>query len=87
MCLGRPTIANPVGDIKELFQKHQVGLSADWDPVDFAEKIMILLEDHEMAARLGENAREVAETEYDWRILTGKLEQFYSRIIQYEKSL
>jgi glycosyltransferase involved in cell wall biosynthesis len=87
MCLGRPTIANPVGDIKDLFQKHQVGLTARWNPDDFAKKIMILLEDRELAARIGENARKVAETEYDWRILTGKLERFYSRIIQDEKSL
>jgi glycosyltransferase involved in cell wall biosynthesis len=87
MSLGRPTIANPIGDIKDLFQKHQVGLTANWDPVDFAEKIMILLDDQERAARLGDNARDVAEKEYDWRILTGKLELFYTKIIEHERPL
>ena len=44
MSIGRPTISNPYGDIKYLFDEHQVGLLADWDPQDFAQKIMTVLE-------------------------------------------
>jgi glycosyltransferase involved in cell wall biosynthesis len=87
MSLGRPTVANPVGDIKNLFQEHQVGITASWDPVDFAEKVMVLLKDSAMASRLGENARKAAETEYDWSILAVKLENFYEKILKLEQTV
>jgi glycosyltransferase involved in cell wall biosynthesis len=85
MCLGRPTIANAVGDIKKLFNEHQIGVTAAWDPVDFAEKILSVLGDPEQARKYGENARKLAETEYDWRILSIKLEEFYFKILQLEE--
>lgn len=84
MSLGRPTVANPVGDITTLFETHQIGLLAKWDPNDFADKIITLLNQTEFSAELGRNARCTAENEYDWRILVEKLENFYIRILQLE---
>jgi glycosyltransferase involved in cell wall biosynthesis len=81
MSLARPTVSNPFGDIKPLFESHDIGLLAAWDPVDFAEKIIYLLENPELACELGENARHVAVTEYDWKVLAGKLEAFYERVL------
>lgn len=85
MSLGRPTVANPVGDIKALFETHSIGLLADWDPTSFADKIIALLRRPDFAAELGRNARHTAETEYDWRILAGTLEKFYDKILRLEK--
>lgn len=85
MSLGRPTIANPVGDVKKLFERHPVGLLAGWESDDFAEKIITLVEDRDLSCELGETARRVAETEYDWRILIEKLEQFYYKICKFEQ--
>ena len=82
MCLGRPTISNPVGDIQKLFERHNVGLLADFEPTDFALKIMSLLENSELAEQIGQNARHVAVTHYDWKILAGKLEAFYYQILE-----
>ena len=77
MSLGRPTVSNPVGDIKTLFERHEIGLLANWDPADFAKKINYLLEHPEEAERIGNNARNVSATIYDWRLMIKKLEDFY----------
>jgi len=86
MSLGRPTVANPVGDIKDLFDRHQVGYTADWDENDFAEKIMMLIANPEQCEVIGRSARQVVEQEYDWRILAGKLFDFYQLILSLEHS-
>ena len=81
MSLGRPTVSNPVGDIKNLFERHAIGCLAEFEPQDFAKQIIFLLENPHISTELGQNARKVAVEEYDWRILTNKLEDFYFRII------
>ena len=58
LTIGRPTVSNPVGDIKTLFEKHDVGLLAEWSAEDFAEKIIFLLDHPEISERYGQNARE-----------------------------
>lgn len=81
MSLGRPTVSNPTGDIRTLFEHHEIGVLSEWDPKDFAAKIMFLLDHPDVANRFGENAREIALKEYDWRVLVRKLEEFYLRTI------
>lgn len=81
MCVGRPTVTNPVGDIKILFDNHKIGLLADWDPVDFSQKIIFLIENPVIANQFGNEARQVAITKYDWQCLVDKLEDFYSKIL------
>ena len=83
--LGRPTVSNPVGDIKILFEKHSVGYLAEWDPDDFAEKIIFLLENPQICAELGQNAIDVAKTDHNWENLAIKLENFYFKILEMER--
>ena len=83
--LGRPTVSNPVGDIKILFEKHSVGCLAEWDPDDFAEKIVFLLENPQICAELGQNAIDVAKTDHNWENLAIKLENFYFKILEMER--
>jgi len=87
MSVGRPTVSNPVGDIKTLFKQHRVGLLVEWDAVDFAQKIIYLIEHPEVACKLGENARWTAVTVYDWKILVQKLEAFYEQILGTDLSM
>ncbi|HZK67403.1 MAG TPA: glycosyltransferase family 4 protein [Chloroflexota bacterium] len=81
MSTGRPTVANPTGDIRTLFESQRVGLLAGWDAQEFAGQILRLIQDPGLARELGANARRVAETQYDWRILVARLEQFYMRVL------
>ena len=80
MSLGRPTVSNPVGDIKSLFEKYDIGRLAMWEPADLAENIIYLLENPKVAHRLGENARQAA-LDYDWRVLIRRLEEFYDEVL------
>lgn len=84
LSIGRPTVSNPVGDIKTLFEKHEVGLLAEWNAEDFAEKIIYLLDHPETSEQYSQNARSVAVNEYDWSILGKNLEAFYYKIVDEE---
>lgn len=81
MSLERPTVSNPVGDIKALFENEDTGLLAEWDPTDFAEKIVYLVENPRMTSRLGEDARELAVRRLDWKMPARDLEKFYSKVL------
>ena len=77
MSIGRPIVSNPVGDVKTLFEAHDIGLLAQYDPTDFSDKIAFLIEHPDLARELGANARMAAETEYNWSVLIARLEAFY----------
>ena len=81
MSLGRPTVSNPVGDIKTLIEGHEIGLLAHCEPVDFAEKIIYLIEHPDIADKLGDNARNLAITVFDWKLLICMLEDFYYMLL------
>jgi glycosyltransferase involved in cell wall biosynthesis len=85
MSLGRPTISNTVGDIKILFEEHSVGLLAECNPVDFAEKIIFLLSHPDTARQLGKTARKVAVSLYDWKVIAGRLEAFLYKVLELER--
>jgi glycosyltransferase involved in cell wall biosynthesis len=86
LSVGRPTVSNPVGDIKTLFENHEIGLLADWSPEDFAEKIIYLLDHPELSEKFSKNALIVAQNEFNWRTLAEKTETFYQHIIRLEKN-
>lgn len=84
--IGRPTIANPIGDIKPLFDTHRVGLLAEWSAEDFASKIIYLLDNPAISEKMGRCARDVAEKKFDWSILAKNLEAFYFKILEQKVS-
>jgi len=81
LSLGRPLVSHPVGDVKTLLEDYDIGRLAEWDPSDFAEKVVYLLENPDVAKQLGHNARELAVTKYDWKVLIEKLETFYYQLL------
>ena len=80
---GRPTVTNPVGDIKAMFEADPIGVLADDTPEDFAEKTVQLLDNPALAEKLGSKARAVAENKYSWEIVSKQLEGYYERIIRH----
>ena len=86
MCMARPTVSNPVGDIKRLMEQNAVGCLAAWTPEDFAQKILYLLDHPSVSAEYGRNARKVAEEQFDWKKLIVKLEDFYYKILNEEQN-
>ena len=81
MSIGRPIVSNPVGEIKKLFEKENIGLLANDDPMDFAEKIIHLFENPGLCEEMGDNGRRVAEEQFAWPLIINKLEKFYHQYI------
>lgn len=81
ICLGRPIVSNPVGEIKTLFDRHCIGLLAEWNVEDFAQKIIQILDHPDLAHQMVQRALRVARDEYDWKILIIRLEDFYIKVL------
>jgi glycosyltransferase involved in cell wall biosynthesis len=81
MAAGRPTVANPTGDIRALFEQHQIGLLAAETPLDFARAVNTLLSDPSLADSSGRNARDLTRQHYAWPPLVEKLAAFYHTIL------
>ena len=85
MAAGRPTVASPVGDVKEILEKHRAGLTANND--QFADAIRRLLADRPLRDELGHAARRVAETVFGWSHLVDRLEKFYEHLLREAKGV
>jgi glycosyltransferase involved in cell wall biosynthesis len=71
---GRPAIVNTPGWQRELVERHQAGVFArPGDPAHLAEQVLFLRDHPELAASYGHNARRLAETEFDRRMLAERL--------------
>lgn len=77
LSIGRPIVSNPVGDIKDLFDRENVGLLSKEDPDDFADKMIHLFNHPGLCEEFGNNGRRVAEQQLAWPVLTKQLEEFY----------
>lgn len=77
MAVGRPTVSNPVGEVKWLFDRYAVGVLADETPESFAEAVLGILRNPERAQSMGAEARRVAEEVFAWDKQISKLENWY----------
>ena len=80
MAAGRPTVSNRTGDIIDLFENNNIGLLASDDPEDFAAKTLELLANQKLSSEIGMRARQTAERQYDWRLLSKKLEACFIEV-------
>jgi glycosyltransferase involved in cell wall biosynthesis len=81
MAMGIPTVSNPVGDIKNLFENESVGLLCRYTSDAFYSSIDKLFCDADLSKKLGTNARIAVENKYDWNILIQQVENFYFKIL------
>ncbi|HET7091218.1 MAG TPA: glycosyltransferase family 4 protein [Anaerolineae bacterium] len=81
MAAGRPTLATAVGDVIEVMQEYEIGVLTQDAADDLAGNILALLADPERCARLGRNARQVAEQVFAWHWRVPELEAFYASIL------
>lgn len=76
MAAGRAVVASPVGDVRDIVERHRAGVLAD--DAGFAAALARLLEDRDLREACGRNARLAAETEFAWHGLIDRLEAFYA---------
>jgi glycosyltransferase involved in cell wall biosynthesis len=71
---GRPAIVNTGGWQRELVEHNEAGLYArPGDPAHLAEQVLWLRDHPEDAARYGRNARRLAETQFDRRLIAERM--------------
>lgn len=82
MASGIPVVASNRGGIPEAVQDGHTGFLADPDaPCTFTQAILRLLQNHELARRLGSAARAEVELRYTPEVVFGRLEEFYRGVI------
>ena len=86
MCIGRPTVSNPVGEVKWLYEKYDVGLLAEENPESIAAAVTTLLNSPDLADKIGRMAREVAITIFAWDKLIIDLENWYYKLLNAKKA-
>jgi glycosyltransferase involved in cell wall biosynthesis len=83
MSCGRPVVATCLASGPELVEDGISGLLADpSNPADLAEKINLLLDDPELAQKLGINARQRVLEKFDLRDLGPRNLAFYQSVLQ-----
>jgi len=75
---GRPVVSNPVGEIRTLMERFNIGTFADETPRDFADKMVKLLRDESSLITKRQEARRVAEVELSWDGIIDELEASYA---------
>jgi glycosyltransferase involved in cell wall biosynthesis len=51
------------------------------EPRSFAQQVLRVLDDRELAAALGAGGRALAESEFSWRIVGQQLADFYAKLV------
>jgi glycosyltransferase involved in cell wall biosynthesis len=82
MAAGRAIVATDVGDVGALLRCEPVGRLSPDEAEPLARAVLDLLADDEERARLGQDARRLAETKLSWSRMADRLERFYLRIWQ-----
>jgi glycosyltransferase involved in cell wall biosynthesis len=72
MAIGKPIIATSVGGIPEIIEDGINGLIVQPEVDQIAQKIDYLLENKDLAAKLGENAQNKVKSKFNWRISADK---------------
>lgn len=82
MAVGRPVVSNPVGEVKWLYERYDIGLLADETPESIARALLELLDDPARAEAMGRRARKYAETDFSWETRIVELEEWYHDILR-----
>jgi len=83
MSSGLPIITTPVGGIPDVLEEKQNALFVcPGDHQDLSEKIIFLLKQREMRARIGANNRQKAQEEFDTPVIIRRLREIYSEVIK-----
>jgi len=82
MAAGVPIIGTKVGGIPDFLEDGETGLfSKVDDPIDLAEKIMMVLENESLSRKLSENGRKLVEERYDWDRIAVSMKEVYEKTI------
>lgn len=86
MAAGLPIVATAVGGVPDIITSETHGLLVPpQDPPALASALRRLLDDRELAARLGEQAQARQRTEFELTSLVGRLEALYVELLEQQR--
>ncbi len=82
MACGIPCISTNAGGLPEVNRNGETGITVDVGDIDgFADAILNVLSDKELADKMGENGREIARTLFSADVIIPKYVQYYEKIL------
>jgi glycosyltransferase involved in cell wall biosynthesis len=82
LAAGRSTVATPVGDLRQLFARHDIGLLGHLNDGSFIAACLELLADPTRRATFEQNARALAETDLSWSTICEGLVTVYREALR-----
>ena len=82
MCVGRPTVSNPVGEVAWLFREYGIGALSDETPEGMAAAVTAYFNNPDCAAEVGRRARQTAEEIFAWERIVDRLETWYYDLLE-----
>jgi len=79
--MGKAVVSTTLG-AEGLNAKHGREILLADDPQVFADSALRVLSDDELRTGLGKNARALVEREYDWDIITTRLDQVFQKVVR-----
>ena len=85
MACGTPVIASRVGAVPDIIENDETGIIVEPKDVEGLKKALVrLMENRELAKKMGERGRERVEKEFTWDAVCKKLEKFYGEVVRRE---
>lgn len=82
LSVGIPVIGTPVGGIPDIIKDGEMGLLCRVDDIkDTAEKILMLLNDSALAARIRENGRRLVERIFSWNNIAKSYAHMFEKLL------
>ncbi len=76
-----PVVATPVGGIVDIIKDGETGLfSKPADYTDLAEKLNLVLSDHDLRKKLAANGFEMVSKGYDWDNIARKMDEIFNSV-------
>lgn len=83
---GLPIVATPAGGFREVIGRHGVGALTPFDDVDrLTTALAHLVADNRRRTELGQQAREIAVREFDWRVIAARYVALYHGLIRLKR--
>jgi glycosyltransferase involved in cell wall biosynthesis len=85
LSMKKPMVSTSLG-CEGIDVRHREHLVVADQPAAFAAAVLELLDDRAVAARLGDRGRDLVERQYQWEMVAGQLETFYTRLLESRRS-
>lgn len=79
---GKPVIGGTAAGLRELIEGNGAGTVSSQDPLEVAEKLVQLLDDPDLRARMGENGRALVRARFTKQAVVERFESVYDEVLQ-----